>query len=557
MNNCKHNNYRYVLCCIVLIVFVLTPSICTAATYYVDATGGDDSRSGLSEPAAWKSISKVNNTQFAPGDTILFKRGETWRERLTVNSSGSSNSPITYGAYGSGDKPLLLGSEELIGRQWTHQGNNIWRTEIGHQARTVFFNKIHDGIAVNMSGFRQNESGRPDEKYEWRLNSSLGSTFLEIYSQGNPSVYYSSIEAENSDNVIYVDGDYIKLENLDARGTDGGDFLMGIIQVAGDHVEISHCYTSFSTVAGIYGNGSRWESDPAHHLIVHDCEVVYTSKVESQAITVGGDHCEIYRNNVHDNYGEAIDVWYGARHAEIYDNFVQNTNYYAVGIYVDGGSNVNIYNNYVTKSAYGISIADEVGTYNVSDITIHHNICNDNFVGIYIGEDVGGDTGENIRVYNNTVYGSTSRAAVFKAGFNVDVRNNIFHDPRTALDVENGNKVALNNNCYFSPNPGSSFIAYNGTSYSMAAFADYKSATGQDSSSMTADPQLRDTAQKDFSLTPGSACIDAGTDIGLVADYAGTSVPQGAGVDIGAVEYIVQSQAVPLPPENLHIITIE
>jgi hypothetical protein len=37
----------------------------------------------------WKTISKVNNSRFQPGDFILFKRGETWREQLVVPYSGS------------------------------------------------------------------------------------------------------------------------------------------------------------------------------------------------------------------------------------------------------------------------------------------------------------------------------------------------------------------------------------------------------------------------------------------------------------------------------------
>lgn len=59
------------------------------ATYYVDATNGDDLGMGISQSAPWKTISKVNNSRFQPGDFILFKRGETWREQLVVPYSGS------------------------------------------------------------------------------------------------------------------------------------------------------------------------------------------------------------------------------------------------------------------------------------------------------------------------------------------------------------------------------------------------------------------------------------------------------------------------------------
>ena len=100
---------------IVTIFFVLFLSFSLlgySTVYYVDATNGDDSKDGLSEANAWKTISKVNGSSFNRGDSILFKRGEEWREMLIIPSSGSSGNPITFGAYGSGDNPLILGSAD-------------------------------------------------------------------------------------------------------------------------------------------------------------------------------------------------------------------------------------------------------------------------------------------------------------------------------------------------------------------------------------------------------------------------------------------------------------
>jgi len=43
-----------------------------AATYYVDATNGNDVNNGLSMSSAWKTTAKVNASRFNPGDQILF-----------------------------------------------------------------------------------------------------------------------------------------------------------------------------------------------------------------------------------------------------------------------------------------------------------------------------------------------------------------------------------------------------------------------------------------------------------------------------------------------------
>jgi len=47
-----------------------------SATYYVDATIGNDSNNPTSQLTPWKTIAKVNASRFQPEDQILFKRGE-------------------------------------------------------------------------------------------------------------------------------------------------------------------------------------------------------------------------------------------------------------------------------------------------------------------------------------------------------------------------------------------------------------------------------------------------------------------------------------------------
>jgi hypothetical protein len=71
-------NFPLVLTLILIIPFTnfLISPICWAATYYVDATNGNDLNSGTSELTPWKTIAKGNASRFYPGDQILFKRGE-------------------------------------------------------------------------------------------------------------------------------------------------------------------------------------------------------------------------------------------------------------------------------------------------------------------------------------------------------------------------------------------------------------------------------------------------------------------------------------------------
>ena len=80
-------------------------------TYYVSRqSGADDNNSGTSTTSPWYSLSKVNNFAFLPGDVIRFRRGDTWYGQLRCNRDGNSSARITYSDYGSGNKPIIDGS---------------------------------------------------------------------------------------------------------------------------------------------------------------------------------------------------------------------------------------------------------------------------------------------------------------------------------------------------------------------------------------------------------------------------------------------------------------
>jgi len=83
-------------------------------TYYVDATGGADGNTGLSPAQAWQTIAHVNAQAFVAGDSILFKRGETWTgTALVPPSSGAAGNRITFADYGSGAKPIIDGNDAV------------------------------------------------------------------------------------------------------------------------------------------------------------------------------------------------------------------------------------------------------------------------------------------------------------------------------------------------------------------------------------------------------------------------------------------------------------
>lgn len=86
---------------------LILPIQLLAATFYVDSISGNDSNNGLSEASAFQSVSHVNSLTLTAGDSVLFRRGQSFDGVLDVNESGSGSAPITFGAWGSGEDPTV------------------------------------------------------------------------------------------------------------------------------------------------------------------------------------------------------------------------------------------------------------------------------------------------------------------------------------------------------------------------------------------------------------------------------------------------------------------
>lgn len=82
----------------------------THRTFYVDSISGNDAADGLSSGTAWKTLSKVNNTVFQPGDSLLFRSGCTWSGMLSPKGSGDSTAPIVIDSYGGTVRPVINGN---------------------------------------------------------------------------------------------------------------------------------------------------------------------------------------------------------------------------------------------------------------------------------------------------------------------------------------------------------------------------------------------------------------------------------------------------------------
>ena len=131
----------------------------SATNYYFSSVSGDDSRTATqakSSSTPWKTLSKLNSffSSLQPGDSVLFKRGETFYGSITVSKSGSSSLPIVIGAYGSGNRPVITSFVTL--GNWVSKGNGVWESynsSLGSVLNMVILNGVNRrwaGIPIAM-----------------------------------------------------------------------------------------------------------------------------------------------------------------------------------------------------------------------------------------------------------------------------------------------------------------------------------------------------------------------------------------------------------------------
>ncbi|MBB1286142.1 right-handed parallel beta-helix repeat-containing protein [Flavisolibacter sp. BT320] len=145
-------------------------------SYYFSTTG-DDSRSSVeaqSQLTPWKSIQKLNSifSLLKPGDSILFKRGDVFYGSINVGLSGTTDAPIVFSSYGTGERPIITGFSTLSG--WKSAGGNsaIWEAVLPAPVSAVNLVAI-DGVSKAMG--RYPNYSDPNKGY-LSIKSHIGST---------------------------------------------------------------------------------------------------------------------------------------------------------------------------------------------------------------------------------------------------------------------------------------------------------------------------------------------------------------------------------------------
>lgn len=113
----------YIAILFIYMLLPLFPGSAEAQTYYVSGIG-NDANDGLTKETPWRTLAKVNTA--TPSDAVvLFRRGDVFRGGIDLVGTKTG---VSFGAYGTGDNPVISGSAEITG--WRKYGENIWTADI-------------------------------------------------------------------------------------------------------------------------------------------------------------------------------------------------------------------------------------------------------------------------------------------------------------------------------------------------------------------------------------------------------------------------------------------
>jgi len=117
----------------------------TGPAYYV-ATDGADANAGTDVAHPFLTIGKAASVAKA-GDTVVI-RGGTYRETVTLASSGVAGSPITFQSY-PGETATVSGADVLPSQAWTVHAGSIYQAPMAWTLGVGMDQLFVDGVMMN------------------------------------------------------------------------------------------------------------------------------------------------------------------------------------------------------------------------------------------------------------------------------------------------------------------------------------------------------------------------------------------------------------------------
>jgi hypothetical protein len=502
----------------------------TGVSYYV-SNSGSDSNNGTSPDSPWKTIAHVNAQSFNPGDSIFFQAGGMWREELSMPYSwtGSQANPITFGSYGTGNLPIISGSNLLsiftpssgaYYTPYTTAPNQIFRNGLRLYRVATQGTLVTGTWWLDTNNFRiwvyDNPSGQTLEASQ-RTNA--------IYSACSATVYITlsglQTEQANGDGIVTCGGGVWTLTG----GVSNNNWGSGV------HLQDSIAPSTITNYTANYNGADGFELYDTPGLVISDVTANYNVQQPADLYLAGikwdpssGSVSPIVENSTachnaiaQPGYGMPSQASYitgsGIWADTIGTGWIVRNNTTCGnnerGIDIDADNYAFVYGNVSYSNLESGIIAYADASSSMTGHQIFNNTVWGNKTGIVMqgpdaGETIGGC--ESNHVQNNISYDSTN------------------YDFQANVGCENPGSDGSGNIYTYNAFGGAAanFILWGNLQYS--AYADWETATGNCGTigcahSMESDPMLVDASGALFSLQSGSPAIGAGVgggDLGAV-----------------------------------------
>jgi len=558
------------------------------STFHVDCSALTNGNGSQVSP--WNNFAPVNATTFSAGNSILLKRGTTCTgQQLWPKGSGASGNPITLGAYGTGNRPIVDGNNAVGGATQDDSLVKLFDQQYWVVQDLEIKNSLGNGLMISGSGaatlnfFRilnvySHNHGTTDD--DWCISGWAGGN------DGDKPAYPTCLSTKIHEWEVAIN------VNSVGQGQKWNDVL----------IDGATTDTAFRGIE-FYGPGWNSASLRSTNLTIRNSSA---SNVQNDGIFVGSVTNALIENNVgfetgsqpyHENHTPNA-IWnFGSgsvvfQFNEAYQNHSPDVDGGAFDADYSSNNTTYQYNYGHDNDGYCVSVfgAGGFGADANTNVHVRYNVCSNNnrdgtkpFQGdLYVTAwSAGKITGAHF--YNNTVYWNptTPNSPEYNEGFwairvfdiwhggavtNLNFYNNIVYSASPDLvsvnDYETGTN--LNNNIYWYTGAGSPRFDWGGTTTYVAphvidttgdtvytSLAAFQAGTGEDSNSIYANPLLNSPTYHgigmpttQFTLQAGSPAINAGANLvslGIVSsvgtrDFFGSSIPLGGAFDIGADE---------------------
>lgn len=287
----------------------------TKNTYYVSSTGTSKVGTDENDPMSYET---ANSKTYRSGDTILFKKGDTFYGTFNPTILQIDDEITTFSSYGEGELPNISGYKIVNSKDsWQVHEDGIYKvnltdTQCFSGLMTTDTNSVNVGFLEDNTGTKYfNKKGTLSDlenQYDFYCDES----YLYMKSDENPYSKLGELKLATRTNLFIMHSN-LKVENMEFSGT-GAHAIVGSDENT-ENVEISN--NIIQDIGGSYlrgtiryGNGIEFYGTNVSNVEVKDNLIrnIYDVGFTIQG-TQGSGKNVVVKNNVFVSNSQDSEIW--------------------------------------------------------------------------------------------------------------------------------------------------------------------------------------------------------------------------------------------------------